>query len=122
MSTIWYGLREPVTSIRVEPRPGSVAFDLIIWVNHQQAGRIIVSRDELAGMVDLFLHKARGIVYQNNRGDGQIQTAWIGPEEYYGQVISDDYEQNMVHRDDYNMERATPLWEPRSVSDQSVGN
>lgn len=121
MSTIWYGMREPVTSIRVDPRPGGRALDIIIWVNHQMAGRIIVERDELKGMIDLFVDKRRGIVYQNRwssptgRDDDQVQTSWIGPEEYYGQVISDDYEVCLVHRDDYNMERATHLWDPLSV-------
>lgn len=127
MSTIWYGLREPVTSIRVDPRPGSegigdhAMFDLFIWVNHEQAGRIIVKLTELKGTIDLFLNKNRGIVYQNNMGEGHVQTSWIGPEEYYGQVISEYYEQNMVHRDDYDMERATHLWEPRSLKDKYVG-
>lgn len=125
MSMIWYGVRKPITSIAVKERPGnsSEIFDIILWLDHQQAGRFIVRIEELRPMIDMFIQKDRGILYQQVNPGGKVSTSWIGPEDYQGQVISEDYMQNIVHRDDYNMGRAEHLWESRvsgPSDDQSV--
>jgi hypothetical protein len=125
MSTIWYGLREPVTSIRVDPRPDRKMYDVIIWLNNQQSGRVIVKASELKEFIGLFLNKYRGIIYQQDLPGGGKDSSWIGPEDYQGQVISEDYMQTVVHRDDYNVERATHLWlgsgRERPSDDKPVG-
>jgi len=124
MSTCWYGLKPPVTSIRVQDRPGGSAFEVIIWLGNQQSGRVIVLRDELESFIDLFLNKNRAIIFQQAGGHGRIETSWVGPDDYHGQVISDYYDANIVHRDDYIMERAGHLWKsdgPIPSDDKSVG-
>jgi hypothetical protein len=113
MSTSWYGFIKPVTSIAVKSRGDERSFDVILWVNRQQAGQIIVTQDELPDFLDLVINRNQVIVHQYYGGKKQgMVTAWVGPEDFHGQVVSEYYEELFIHRGDYNMNEARHLWKP----------
>ncbi len=46
MSTDYHSLQSPITSVRLDPKPGDHHNELSIWLNHQLAGVLKVDEEE----------------------------------------------------------------------------
>ena len=53
MSTVYRALKPPYTSIRVEKLQGS-SIDVVVFISHQNAGKLVVRDLELADVVKVF--------------------------------------------------------------------
>ncbi len=81
MSTEYYRLKKPFTSVRTRPVGVHVAMSL--WVNHAKTGELTLRQDEVK---DVLLALARGssAVRQFGTADGATQI------EYYDDDVEDD--------------------------------
>jgi hypothetical protein len=79
MSTSYYHLKHPITSLRVEMR-GEHAH-LTIWTNGKNNGTLVLGRDELPDILHMFARDA---------GDGgcPMRTHWGGAE--VGAVVTEN--------------------------------
>lgn len=76
MSTEYYLLRKPITSLRLEPQGRH--FKLSIWINHALAGELVLS-DELSEVLTLFMER---------EGAPALQRYWGGLKE--GVVVKEN--------------------------------
>ena len=77
MSTSYYTLKEPVTSIRPEVKGGHTHVG--IWINHGKAGTLVFRNEEWGKGIWLF--------FNDDVGDAPIHQHWGGDKE--GLVVNE---------------------------------
>ena len=91
MSTNYYMFSEPVTSVKVLPSGNH--HELIIWINHEQAGKLVLKSDELTTFMDL-LHGKHVATTHWGGADLGMQLTWtlgVAPDNDV-QLVSDYHE------------------------------
>jgi len=84
VSTEYYRLAKPITSIRTETRGGHT--HLSLWLNHAKSGTLVLRNDELSDFLDLLCGDDRCLLtHYGGKGVGVVVTE--------GPCTADDREQ-----------------------------
>ena len=68
MSTSYYRIKKPFTSLRTEDIPGAGYTDIGIWVNHAKAGVIVVRNEEVADVLMAFRRSVSAVAQSGIEG------------------------------------------------------
>lgn len=72
MSTSYYRIKKPFTSLRAEAIPGAGYTDIGIWVNHSKAGVIVVRNEEVKDALLVFRRSVLSVFQSGIEGGHTI--------------------------------------------------
>jgi len=86
MSTMYYGIRAPVTQLRLDEHGPHTR--ILIWVEHKSVGQLVLGNENVRQFMRLFIDEDDPVVHKTNIGDGKTHVSFQRKASDYEQIVS----------------------------------